>query len=74
MSEVVILEANVERNKRLYISECAEPGKLTLFCLDCDFDTFGKQFIELPRFYKTVRGSKSAAARLVEEKIIWSKP
>lgn len=74
MSEHVILEAPVGRQSTLYISECAEQGKSTLYCLDCGFDMNGKQFIELPRFYRTERGAKSAAARLVQEKIKWVKP
>jgi hypothetical protein len=73
MSERVILEATTGRS-RLYIAECVEPGKATLYCLDCDFDTFGKQFIELPRFFRTVRGAKNSAAHLVVEKLKWVAP
>jgi hypothetical protein len=74
MSEREILRAITNRNQTLYVSESGEPGSRVLYCLDCDMDSFGKQFIELPRFYGTERGARAAAARLVDEKLVWVKP
>ena len=74
MSNRKILEAVTDRGKRLYIEEDKRDGELTLYCLDCDFDTFGKVFDELPRFYRTVRGAKTAAAHLVTDKLKWATP
>lgn len=74
MSERVILQATTERNQRLYVAESGEPEAHILYCLDCDMDAFGKQFTELPRFYRSERGARVAAARLVDEKLVWVKP
>lgn len=74
MSERVILEAACERTSRLFIIEDVKAGKPTLYLLDCDFSMGSKQFIELPRCYRTERGAKSAAARLVQEKLKWVAP
>lgn len=67
----VILEASTQRNYRLFIAEDYEPGKPTLFLLDCDFDMIGKQYLELPRYYRTERGARCAAARITCEKLKW---
>lgn len=65
------MQAVTASNKRLYIEEYMRDGELTLYCLDCDLDTFGKVFDELPRFFRTVRGAKTAAAHLVTDKLKW---
>lgn len=72
--ERVILEGKTARNETLWIAECSEPGHTTLYLLDCEFDNRGKQFLELPRFYRTERGAKNAGTRIAGEKMKWSKP
>ena len=74
MTEYMILEAVCERSSRLVIIKDVEIGKPDLYILDCDFSMGHKQFIELPRIYRTERGARSAAARLVSEKLEWKTP
>ena len=72
--EHVTLEAKTTRNQTLWIAECVEMGRATMFLLDCDSDGFGKHFLELPRIYRTERGAKNAGTRIAMEKLKWSKP
>ncbi|AZC56248.1 hypothetical protein [Pseudomonas chlororaphis] len=74
MSSQVIMQAVISPSQELYISEDTEKGKATLYCLDCNWDSLGKAFYELPRFYRTTRGCKLAAAKISGEKLKWMKP
>lgn len=74
MSSQVILQAAINATQELYISEDIEEAKATLYCLDCSWDSLGKAVPELPRFYRTARGCKLAAANITGEKLKWVKP
>lgn len=39
--------------------------------LDCGWAARGKHFVELPRFYRTERGAKQAAALITGERLVW---
>ena len=45
-----------------------------LWRLDCAHGYRGRQFDELPRFYRTARGAKQAAALLTGERLTWALP
>lgn len=50
-------------------------GGVHPFALDCGWDgKGGKQFIELPRYFSSLRGAKHSAALLTGEKLIWTVP
>lgn len=52
-----------------------DPGGMFPFTLDCGWQGNGfKQFIELPRVYKTARGARQAAALLAGEPLAWEAP
>ncbi|MGA3827245.1 hypothetical protein [Pseudomonas chlororaphis] len=75
MSSKIILEAVISAGyQELYISENTEEGKATLYFLDCNWNSLGKAFDELPRVYRSPHGCKLAAARLTGEKLKWRKP
>lgn len=49
-----------------------EPLDRHPFTLDCGWQRNGtKQFIELPRMYRTERGARQAAALLAGERLEW---
>lgn len=69
----ITLQTKTARGKALWIERDVGPG-YECFMLDCGFSRGAKDFIELPRLYRTERGAKSAAARMVAEKLKWSTP
>lgn len=73
MRRPVVASTTTDRGYELVIEEYADQST-TLYCLDCGSGSYGKAFDELPRFYRTERGCKNAAARLVIEKLKWVKP
>lgn len=45
------------------------------FTLECNLDRRGSRvYLELPRSYQTVRGAKSAAARMLGSGLDWKPP
>jgi hypothetical protein len=45
------------------------------FTLECNLDRRGSRvYLELPRSYQTVRGAKSAAARMLGSGLDWKAP
>lgn len=59
--------------------DCSEiffdPLSRSPFTLDCRWTRQGsKQFIELPRMYRTARGARQAAALLAGESLDWKDP
>lgn len=72
-AETVVLETQDARGKPLWISR--DNGTPVLFCLDCDFHSLGgRDYDELPRFYRTERGARQAAALLTGDKLVWKAP
>lgn len=52
-----------------------DPSSRSPFTLDCGWTRQGsKQFIELPRMYRTARGARQAAALLAGESLDWKEP
>lgn len=71
--ETVVLETKDARGKDLWIA-MKEDGHPVLFCLGCNFHSQGgRDYDELPRYYRTERGARMAAARLTGEKLVWSR-
>lgn len=68
----VVLQTKDSQGKELWISRDQE-GSSVLFCLDCNFHSLGgRDFDELPRYYRTVRGARMAAAKVTGEKLDWT--
>lgn len=71
--DTVVLETKDARGKELWIS--CDNGTPVLFCLDCNFHSMGgRDYGELPRFYRTERGARQAAALLTGDKLVWKTP
>ena len=68
-----LLETTTADGRALFIALDDRAGR-TLYCLDGGVTREQKDFDELPRFYRTPRGAKLAAAHLVDEKLIWVTP
>ncbi|MDY1103253.1 hypothetical protein [Pseudomonas aeruginosa] len=68
----VVLQTKDSRGKELWISRDQE-GSSVLFCLDCNFHSLGgRDFDELPRYYRTARGARMGAAKVTGEKLDWT--
>lgn len=67
------LETTTSEGLALWIER--DSDRHGLFCLDCPYSPYkagGKEFIELPRRYRTERGAKQAAALLTGERLTWA--
>jgi hypothetical protein len=66
------LEATTSKGVALWIERDSDRRGL-----DCPYSPYkagGKEFIELPRRYRTERGAKQAAALLAGERLAWAPP
>lgn len=70
MPDTLLLIANKGSSNELTISK-TDDG---LFWLDNTPDHLGKTWYELPRLYRTERGCKTAASKLLGERQEWSAP
>ncbi|MBJ2286652.1 MULTISPECIES: hypothetical protein [Pseudomonas] len=71
--ETVVLETKDTRGKELWINR-DDNGDPPLFCLECNFHSMGgRDYDELPRYYRTERGARMGAARITGEKLVWTR-
>ncbi|QEY75769.1 hypothetical protein [Pseudomonas denitrificans (nom. rej.)] len=70
MPDILLLIANKGTSHELTISDAGDE----LYCLDNTPDRLGKTWYELPRIYRSVRGCKLAAAKLLGEPQKWISP
>lgn len=71
MSEVLFVAKVGGNELRIEAANCFDRP----FRLDCNLDYRGSPvYLELPRRYQTVRGAKSAAAKLLGSGLEWTDP
>jgi hypothetical protein len=68
------LEATTSKGASLWIARDDRSDGSELWRLDCAYGYRGRQFEELPRFYRTARGAKQGAALLTGERLTWALP
>lgn len=68
MPDTLLLIANKGSTRELTISDSGDG----LFWLDNTPGRMGRHYLELPRVYRSVRGCKLAAAKLMGEPQNWS--
>ncbi|MCF3157316.1 hypothetical protein N5C70_27715 [Pseudomonas juntendi] len=68
------LEATTSKGASLWIARDDRSDGGELWRLDCAHGYRGRQFDELPRFYRTARGAKQAAALMTGERLTWALP
>jgi hypothetical protein len=73
-SDMSRLEAKTSKGAALWIDRDDRSDGSELWRLDCGQGYRGKQFDELPRYYRTARGAKQGAALLTGERLTWVPP